>query len=134
MEMSVSYAQFFHSLEFRHGPKSIVSPETLLTCLISEPGYNAECDLLEELKSLGGTTLVVVNRANDRVRASADLLIELNLELPELVRLAPSLVPGQLLGLFAGLKKGMNPDSPRNLSRAVILDERGSSRPEHATL
>ncbi len=134
MEMSVSYAQFFHSLEFRHGPKSIVGPETLLTCLISEQGYRAECDLLEELKSLGGTTLVVANRANDRIRASADLLVELNLESPELARLAPSLVPGQLLGLFAGLKKGLNPDSPRNLSRAVILNEDGSTRSEHATL
>jgi len=134
MEMSVSYAQFFHSLEFRHGPKSIVGPETLLTCLISEHGYHAECDLLEELKSLGGTTLVVVNRANDRVRASADLLVELNLESPELARLAPALVPGQLVGLFAGLKKGLNPDSPRNLTRAVILEEGGPSRPEHATL
>jgi glucosamine--fructose-6-phosphate aminotransferase (isomerizing) len=127
MEMSVSYAQFFHSLEFRHGPKSIVGPETLLTCLISEAGYRAECALLEELKSLGGTTLVVVNRASDHVRASADLLVELNLDSPELARLAPSLIPGQLLGLFAGLKKGLDPDSPRNLSRAVILND-GSTR------
>ena len=30
-EMSCSYAQCFHTLEFRHGPKAIVSPETLVT-------------------------------------------------------------------------------------------------------
>jgi fructoselysine-6-P-deglycase FrlB-like protein len=39
-------------LEFRHGPKAIVSPETLVIFLLSERGYDAECDVLEEIKSL----------------------------------------------------------------------------------
>jgi len=133
-EMSVSYAQSFHSLEFRHGPKSIVSPQTLLVFLLSESGYAAECDLLEEMKSLGGTTLVVANRADARARRAADILVELSIDAPELVRLAPSLVAGQLLGLFTGLKNGFDPDSPRNLSRAVILEDKPSKKPEHAAL
>ena len=123
MEMSVSSAQFFHSLEFRHGPKSVVTPHTLLIFLLSDRGYEAECDLLAEVKSLGGTTMAVTDRANGQVRAAADLLVELPMALPELARLAPFLVPGQLLGLHTGLKKGLNPDSPRHLSRAVILDD-----------
>ena len=129
-EMSISTAQVFHSLEFRHGPKSVVTPETLLIFLLSEQGYEAECDLLEEVKSLGGAALVICNQANARVRAAADLLLELQLPLPELARLAPSLVPGQLLALHTGLKKGLNPDSPRYLTRAVILDNNGSQTPE----
>ena len=122
-EMSVSYAQSFHTLEFRHGPKSIVSPETLVLFLLSESGYEAECEVLQEIKSLGGTTLVVAHRADERARASADLLIELGLELPELARLAAYVFAGQLLGLCTGLKKGLDPDNPRHLSRVVVLDE-----------
>ena len=133
MEMSVSPAQVFHSLEFRHGPKSVVTAQTLVVFLLSERGHQAECDLLEEVKSLGGTTLVVANQANAQARAAADLLIELPLRLPELSRLVPSLVPGQLLGLHTGLKKGLNPDSPRNLSRSVILSSDGSNRPQYAS-
>lgn len=133
-EMSVSYAQVFHTLEFRHGPKSIVGPETLLIFLVSEQGREAETDLLEEMKSLGGTTLVVANHAGPRVSASSDVLIDLSIAAPEFASLAPSLVPGQLLGLYTGLKKGLDPDSPRNLSRAVILDDHGSKKQEHAAL
>ena len=34
-EMSCSYGQSFHTLEFRHGPKSIVSEDTLISFLLS---------------------------------------------------------------------------------------------------
>jgi glucosamine--fructose-6-phosphate aminotransferase (isomerizing) len=121
-EMSCSYAQCFHTLEFRHGPKAIVSPQTLVTFLLSERGHEAEREVLEDVKGLGGVTLVVTNRADAATRQAADLLVELNLEVPEYARLAAYALPGQLLGLFTGLKKGFDPDRPRNLSRAVILN------------
>lgn len=128
-EMSCSYAQAFHTLEFRHGPKSIVGPETLIAFILSESGREAERDLLEEVKRLGGTTLVIANAADERTRRVADLLIELNLPNDsgihsEYTRLVAHILPGQLLGLYTGVKKGLDPDQPRNLSRAVILDER----------
>lgn len=134
-EMSVSYAQCFHALEFRHGPKSIVSPETLIIFLLSESNYAAEREVLEEVKGLGGTTMAIANRADDRTRKAADLVIEFGFDVPELGRLAPYTFAGQLLGLYTGLKKGLDPDQPRNLSRVVILDENESpEKPEHAAL
>ena len=120
-EMSRSYAQCFHTLEFRHGPKAIVSSETLLTFLLSESGYGAEREVLEEMKGLGGTAVVVTNRADDVARRTTDFLVELNLDVPEYARLTTYLLTGQLLGLFTGLKKGFDPDRPRHLSRAVVL-------------
>ncbi len=134
-EMSVSYAQTFHTLEFRHGPKSIVRPETLLVFLLSESGSQAECEALQEMKSLGATTVAVTETANGAVRAASDLVIELHLGVPEFARLAPYLFIAQLLGLYTGLKKGLDPDSPRNLSRVVLLDEEKSrTKPEHASI
>jgi glutamine---fructose-6-phosphate transaminase (isomerizing) len=67
-ESSSSYAQVFHSLEFRHGPKSIVSPETMIMFLISETSYEAEVELLEEMKALGAATVVITNRLESRAR------------------------------------------------------------------
>jgi glucosamine--fructose-6-phosphate aminotransferase (isomerizing) len=122
-EMSSSYAQAFHTLEFRHGPKSIVGPETLVIFLLSEKGYEAECDVLEEIKSLGGTTIGIANRADHRARSCSDLLIEFGFELPKLARLSPYVFAGQLIGLYTGLKKGLDPDNPRHLSRVVILNQ-----------
>jgi glucosamine--fructose-6-phosphate aminotransferase (isomerizing) len=120
-EMSCSYAQVFHALEFRHGPKALVGPETLVTFLLSETSYEAEREVLEEIKQLGATTFVITNRADAVAKKYADLLVELNLEEPEYTRLIAYVLPLQLLGLYTGLKKGFDPDQPRNLSRAVIL-------------
>jgi len=122
-EMSCSYSQSFHTLEFRHGPKSIVSPETLICFLLSEKGNSAERELLEEVKGLGGSTLAICNHADSKIRGSADLLIEIQLEIEEIARLAAFVLPCQLLGLYTGLKKGHDPDRPKNLSRVVVLND-----------
>ncbi len=121
-EMSCSYAQCFHTLEFRHGPKAIVSPETLLTFFLSESGYEAEAAVLHEMKELGAITLVVANAVSPAVRKAADYVIELGLSVPEVARAAAAVIPGQLLGFYTGIRKGFDPDSPRNLSRVVMLE------------
>lgn len=129
-EMSCSYAQCFHTLEFRHGPKAIVSPETLVTFFLSERGFDAEVSVLQEIKELGATTLAIANRANQAARKSADYLIEFALRAPEAARAAAFVVPGQLLGFHTGIRKGLDPDNPRHLSRVVMLEGRdGDSGP-----
>jgi len=122
MEMSCSYSQFFHTLEFRHGPKAIVSPATCLTFFISETGKEAEAEVLAEMKELGGVNVAVCNRANEQIRRGADLVIELDSKSNEISLLAPFAVPCQVMGFFTGLQKGLNPDQPKNLTRVVILD------------
>ncbi len=121
MESSSTFAQFFHTLEFRHGPKSIAGSSTLIGGLISEYGYQAESAVLLEMKELGSKIFAVVNAATAPLREGADLLIELGLPVPELARLIVYVVWGQLLGSYRGLEKGLDPDSPKNLSRVVTI-------------
>jgi glucosamine--fructose-6-phosphate aminotransferase (isomerizing) len=120
-ESSCSNAQVFHSLEFRHGPKSIAGPETLITFLVSETSYDAEVELLEEMKALGAATMVIANRVESRAQRASDFAIELGLQSPEYARIAAFAIWGQLYGVYYGLKKGLNPDSPKNLTRVVEL-------------
>lgn len=125
-EMSSSYAQAYHTLEFRHGPRSIAGPETLITFLLSEAAAEEEALLVGELKELGAATIVIADRADASLRGSSDLLIELELGGNEFARLAPAAIPAQLLGAATGLRKGLNPDAPKNLTRAVVLGSNGT--------
>jgi glutamine---fructose-6-phosphate transaminase (isomerizing) len=123
MESSSTYAQFFHTLEFRHGPKSVVSENVLVGTLISDTGYAEESAVLREMKELNGRTIAIANHITPEVAACADLAIELALPVPELARLVIYVVWGQLLGSYIGLHKGMNPDAPRHLNRVVTIAE-----------
>jgi glutamine---fructose-6-phosphate transaminase (isomerizing) len=122
MEMSCSYSQSFHTLEFRHGPKAIVTPRTALTFFLSQSGLLSEIEVLEEMKELGGVTISVCNVANENIRRASDLVLELNLPGDELTGLVAHIVPAQWMGFFTGLGKGLNPDQPKNLTRVVVLD------------
>jgi len=82
-----------------------------------------------------GATVVVTNRANTRVKAAADLLVEFDSEAPEWAQLPLFLPAQQLMGLYTGTKKGLDPDRPRHLSRVVVLEEQEAPEaPEHATI
>ena len=122
MEMSCSYSQFFHTLEFRHGPKAIVSPRACLMFFLSQAGQQAETEVLREMKELGGVNLAVCNQSSPAITNSSVLVVELKLSAKDLALLAPSIVPAQLMGFFTGVRKGMNPDQPKNLTRVVVLD------------
>jgi glutamine---fructose-6-phosphate transaminase (isomerizing) len=126
-EMSSSYAQAYHTLEFRHGPKSIASADTLITFLLSDAAAEEESSLVAELKKLGAAIFVIANRATTALRRDADLLLELGLDEPEYARLALTAIPAQLLGLAVGLRKGLNPDVPKNLTRAVVLGSKNGA-------
>ncbi|MFI5097157.1 MAG: SIS domain-containing protein [Candidatus Acidiferrales bacterium] len=127
-EMSSSYAQVYHSMEFRHGPRSVAGPNTLVTLFVSEAAAEAESVLARELKELGAAICVIANRATPDLRNCSDLLIELALDLPEFARYAVTAIPAHLMGTAIGLRKGLNPDAPKNLTRAVVLSP-GGNRP-----
>lgn len=120
-EMSSSYAQVYHSMEFRHGPRSIAGPDTLITFYMSEAAKEAEITLARELKELGAAICVVVNRAGAEMKKEFDLVVELGLDGPEFARYAVTAIPAHLVGIAVGLQKGLNPDAPKNLTRAVVL-------------
>jgi glucosamine--fructose-6-phosphate aminotransferase (isomerizing) len=120
-EMSCSFGQAYHTLEFRHGPKATVTPETCLVFLLSESGNDTECKVLKDMKELGGIIVTICNRASAEIRNASDLLFEFGSDVTETAMLAPFVVPSQLLGFYTGIKKGLTPDTPKNLSRVVIL-------------
>jgi glutamine---fructose-6-phosphate transaminase (isomerizing) len=129
-EMSSSYAQVYHSLEFRHGPRSIAGRNTLITFFISEAAAEEETLLVKELKELGAAICAIVNRATPELKKHSDLLIELSLDGPEFARYAVTAIPAHLMGTAIGLRKGLNPDAPKNLTRAVVLGSNGSAPPK----
>jgi glucosamine--fructose-6-phosphate aminotransferase (isomerizing) len=115
-EMSLSHSEPFHFLEFRHGPKSMVTPGTLVVGLRSSANAGKESAVLEDVAALGGRILAMGEEPADGVRSVA-----FHSSLDEAVRDVLYLPAGQLIALERSLSKGLNPDRPTNLDAVVTL-------------
>jgi glucosamine--fructose-6-phosphate aminotransferase (isomerizing) len=111
-EMSLSHSEPFHFMEFRHGPKSMVTENILIFGLISNENHAYEKAVLDEMQSLGGFVLSVGENDSD---------VNFNSKMHEVVSSILYLPIGQTLALSRSLFKGLNPDLPHNLTTVVKL-------------
>lgn len=111
-EMSLSHSEPFHFLEFRHGPKSMVTPSSLVIGLRSTVNGRHEAAVLDDVRALGGRVLTLAeNESEVRFASGIDEAIVNILYLPA----------GQLIAFERALAKGLNPDRPNHLDTVVRL-------------
>jgi glutamine---fructose-6-phosphate transaminase (isomerizing) len=113
-EMSLTSAEAFHTLEFRHGPKSMVDDKTLIVGLFDKFSVDFEMPVIDEMQALGATTVTLSTAA----AAQTDITLTHDGTRPSLVYYLPFL---QWLAYLRATNKGLNPDTPRNLDQVVIL-------------
>ena len=120
-EMSLTVTEAYHTLEFRHGPMSMVSERSLVVGLVSDSGQAEELRVLADLQGLGARVLALVENAEALAGWRPDYLIELRSGLDEWARQPLYLPPLQRLAFHRALAKGLDPDRPHNLTAVVEL-------------
>ncbi|MFP3895252.1 MAG: SIS domain-containing protein [Anaerolineales bacterium] len=120
-EMSLSLAEAYHFMEFRHGPMSLLDREHLIVGLVSERTRDYEVAVLQNLRERGGSIVVVANE--DRgLSQEFDTVFTLNADLPERARPVLYLPFLQFMAYFRAIGRELNPDRPRNVSMAIRLE------------
>jgi glucosamine--fructose-6-phosphate aminotransferase (isomerizing) len=112
-EMTLTHSEPFHTLEFRHGPMSMVNEKAVVVGLLSDANRVHEAKVLEEMKMLGGTVSALGEAEADVAFGSG---------VPESVRGVLYLPVLQLMAFYRSVAKGLNPDRPENLTAVVKLD------------
>jgi glucosamine--fructose-6-phosphate aminotransferase (isomerizing) len=111
-EMSLSHSEPFHFMEFRHGPKSMITASTLIVGLLSQANQVYERAMLDEMRS-GGAHVLAIGEDN------ADVLLASGVG--EAARGALYLPAGQLMAFERAISHGLDPDRPNNLDAVVRL-------------
>ena len=118
-EMSLSHSESYHFLEFRHGPKALVNPQSLVVGLLSAEAYAHEYPVLREMGQLGAETLALAPQATTGAMTYA---VAFDSGLPDWALPVLYLLPLQLLAYYRAISKGLDPDRPRHLQAVVHLD------------
>lgn len=120
-EMSYVWTESYGTLEFRHGPKSIVEKGTLVCLLVSEEARSYELKVAEEMKAYGATVLLIT-ASQGKDTSFADEVFEIGgASLSDDARSALYLPLLQYLGYYTALHRNVDPDSPRNLTQVVKI-------------
>jgi len=111
-EMTLSHSEPFHFMEFRHGPKSMITPNALVVALVSDERRADDMAVVADMQALGARTLTIGSDGVDVAFGGA---------LDEVASTVLYLPFGQIVALGRSLAKELNPDRPENLDAVVVL-------------
>jgi glutamine---fructose-6-phosphate transaminase (isomerizing) len=110
-------AQPYSAADVRHGPIAVVgSRYPVLLFALTGPTYAGILALHDDLRSRGAQTYVVTDGSHVFDGAASVLRLPV---VPEPVSPLVAVVPGQLFALQLSLARGLDPDSPRGLSKVT---------------
>jgi glutamine---fructose-6-phosphate transaminase (isomerizing) len=115
-EVSYVHAEGFAAGELKHGVIALIEPGT--PCLVFSASDLTRTDVLSgaaELRSRGGYMI--------GVGSEPDPAFDDFITVPEsgIANVIVEALPGQLLGYYAALARGNDPDRPRNLAKSVTV-------------
>lgn len=118
METCYVVAERFSSADFLHGPLAMVERH-FPVILFAPPGkmLSSVKSLAERLRELHADTLAITS--DPELISMCTRSITMPGEIDEFAAPIPYIVPGQLFAALLAEAKGLNPDSPRSLSKVT---------------
>ena len=115
-EVSYIHTEGLAGGELKHGTIALVSKGT--PCIVfaqDDDTYDAIISNATEIKSRGGLIIGIGPKKSD--------IFDHWIEVVDVgvASLIPMVIPAQLFGYFLALEKGLDPDKPRNLAKAVTV-------------
>ena len=104
-EMSISYSQSFHPMEYRHGPISLIDERSLVVMIYSPDTAEEEARVVADVQAKGARVIGFGGPGDVSIAAGG-------------LACLPAL---QMLGEMVALQKGINSESPRHLTKVVVL-------------
>jgi glucosamine--fructose-6-phosphate aminotransferase (isomerizing) len=117
-EMTQNTAEAFNSLEFRHGPISVLTDKCCVFLLANTSIQDYEQDVVEDVQKLSAKTVVIGDQLEGY---QSEFKLDLRSGLSDKSRLVLCLILLQLTAYYRTLKLGLNPDKPKNLNQVVVL-------------
>ncbi len=115
-EMCLIPTEVYYTMEYRHGPVSIMNEKTVCMLYTSYTTAKEDLVLLKELRRMNPFLICAGENIPKEIKEISDKYFEIP---PNCFPL--TILPAQLLGVYWALKKKLDPDIPRNLSKAVVL-------------
>ncbi len=122
-EIAYIHAEAYPAGESKHGPIALVEPGFPVIFVVTSDVVSKIKGNIEEMKSRGAyiITVDVSGGTDNTVNEIADHAIKLEVGYPYAEPIV-SVVPLQLLAYYTAVRRGYDPDKPRNLAKTVTVE------------
>jgi glucosamine--fructose-6-phosphate aminotransferase (isomerizing) len=121
-EIAYNHAEGYSAGESKHGPIALVQDGYPVVFVVPRDGTrNRMIGNIMEMKARGASIISVMEKDDQEIRGLSNDVFEIpgNVE-PEFSTM-PYVVPLQLFSYYVALRKGYDPDKPRNLAKSVTV-------------
>ena len=113
-ELSYIHAEAFPGGEFKHGTLALVEDETPVVAFLKDEDFESIYSNMMEAHSRGADIISIGTEEVEESEAHIEVPEDENSEILEIV-------PFQMASYLTAVKKGNNPDKPRNLAKSVTV-------------
>ncbi len=121
-EISYIHAEGLPAAELKHGPISLVDPETPVVALaLQDPLYEKMMGNISEVKARNGPVLAIASEKDASIRNHVDHVLWVPSCPPHLAPMVTA-VPLQCFAYYTAVYCGCDVDQPRNLAKSVTVE------------
>ncbi|KAJ3086888.1 glutamine--fructose-6-phosphate transaminase (isomerizing) [Quaeritorhiza haematococci] len=118
-EVSYIHAEGILAGELKHGPLALIEPKMPIVLVMNKDRHYSDVEnALKQVTARGGNPIVIANKDDDTALFKNMTTIRVPRTVDALQGLV-NIVPLQLLSYYLAVKRGYDPDSPRNLAKSV---------------
>lgn len=122
-EITYIHAEGYAAGELKHGPLALIDEDVPVVAVIP-PGKSHQKTLsnAEEVKARGARVIGLGSSEDRILKYEVHDVIEFEDEIDEIFSAIPYVIPLQLLSYYISVKKGIDPDHPKNLAKCVTVE------------
>ena len=112
----------FAAGEKENGPMSIIDQgfPVVFICPKDETHEKIVNDI-KEVKAQGASVIAIIEEGDEQIKALADDYIEVVKDMPKIASPVLCAIPLQLFAYYMAVERGLDPDRPRHLTKAVTV-------------
>lgn len=110
-------------VNLKHGTISLIEPGIPVITVATQANVLAKTiSNMEEVKARGGMIIAVCRKGTVFAENSVDLTLEIDADLDDMLVPLPTVCALQLIAYYTSVLRGIDPDKPRNLAKAVTTE------------
>ena len=122
-EISYIHSEAYAAGELKHGTISLIEPGIPVITVATQANVLAKTiSNMEEVKARGGMIIAVCRKGTVFAENSVDLTLEIDADLDDMLVPLPTVCALQLIAYYTSVLRGIDPDKPRNLAKAVTTE------------